>query len=43
MKKILIVDDQVEVRDLVEVILGVEDYKILQADSGGEGDRGCEG
>ncbi len=34
MKKILIVDDQLEVRELVEVTLRVEDYRILQAASG---------
>ncbi|MBC8178208.1 MAG: response regulator [Deltaproteobacteria bacterium] len=34
MKKILIVDDQVEVRELVEVTLRVEDYEIRQAESG---------
>ena len=36
MKKILIVDDQPEVRKLVEVTLSVEDYQILQAESGEE-------
>jgi len=36
MKKILIVDDQMEVRELVEVTLRVEDYTILQAESGEE-------
>jgi len=36
MKKILIVDDQVEVRELVEVTLRVEDYQIFQASSGEE-------
>ena len=36
MKKILIVDDQLEVRELVEVTLRVEDYEILQAKSGEE-------
>ena len=34
MKKILIVDDQVEVRELVEVTLRVDDYEIFQAESG---------
>ena len=34
MKKILIVDDQMEVRRLVEMTLRVEDYQILQAESG---------
>ncbi len=36
MKKILIVDDQLEVRELVEVTLRVEDYQIFQAKSGEE-------
>ncbi|MGR3317788.1 MAG: response regulator transcription factor [Candidatus Anammoxibacter sp.] len=36
MKKILIVDDQKEVRELVEVTLRVGDYEILQAKSGEE-------
>jgi len=36
MKKILIVDDLLEVRDLVEVTLRVGDYRILQAESGEE-------
>ena len=36
MKKILIVDDQVEVRDLVEVTLRIGDYQILQAKNGTE-------
>lgn len=34
MKKILIVDDQVEVRELVEVTLRIGDFKILQAENG---------
>ena len=34
MKKILIVDDRQEVRELVEVTLRVKDYRILQASSG---------
>lgn len=34
MKKILIVDDQMEVRRLVEITLRVKDYQILQAESG---------
>lgn len=34
MKKILIVDDQIEVRELVEVTLRIGDYKILQAENG---------
>ena len=36
MKKILIVDDQVEVRDLVEVTLRSGDYQVFQAESGEE-------
>ena len=36
MKKILIVDDQMEVRELVEVTLRIEDYEIFQAQSGEE-------
>lgn len=36
MKKILIVDDQQEVRELVGVTLRVGDYQILQAKSGEE-------
>ena len=36
MKKILIVDDQTEVRELVEVTLRIGDYEILQAASGDE-------
>lgn len=36
MKKILIVDDQMEVRELVEVTLQDEDYQIFQAASGEE-------
>ena len=34
MKKILIVDDQIEVRELVQVTLEVGDYKILSAENG---------
>jgi CheY-like chemotaxis protein len=34
MKKILIVDDRLEVRELVEVTLRVKDYLILQASNG---------
>ena len=34
MKKILIVDDQEEIRELVEVTLEREDYQIFTADSG---------
>lgn len=34
MKKILIVDDQPEVRELVTVTLSVGDYQILQAENG---------
>ena len=36
MKKILIVDDQPEVRELVEVTLSVGNYRILQASTGDE-------
>lgn len=36
MKKILITDDQIEVRDLVEVTLRIDDYTILKASSGEE-------
>jgi CheY-like chemotaxis protein len=36
MKKILIVDDEFEIRRLVEITLRVEDYQILQAESGEE-------
>ncbi len=36
MKKILIVDDQKEIRELVEVTLRLEDYKIFQAKNGDE-------
>ncbi len=36
MKKILIVDDQKEIRELVEVTLRLEDYQIFQAKSGDE-------
>lgn len=34
MKKILIVDDQFEIRRLIEVTLRVDDYEILQAENG---------
>ena len=34
MKKILIVDDQKEVRELVEVTLNIGDYEISQAENG---------
>lgn len=34
MKKILIVDDQEEVRELVEVTLNIGDYEISQAENG---------
>ncbi len=34
MKKILIVDDQIEVRELVEVTLRSGDYQVFQAESG---------
>ncbi|MCF8050300.1 MAG: response regulator [Desulfobacterales bacterium] len=33
MKKILVVDDRREVRELVEVTFEIEDYQILQAES----------
>jgi len=36
MKKILIVDDQPEVRELVEVTLRIGDYAIFQAADGGQ-------
>ena len=36
MKKILIVDDQIEVRELVEVTLNSGNYIILKANSGDE-------
>jgi len=36
MKKILIVDDQLRIRELVEVTLRISDYRILQAESGEE-------
>jgi len=36
MKTILIVDDQAEVRELVEVTLRAEDYRIIQAGNGKE-------
>ena len=36
MKKILIVDDQLEVRELVEVTLRSDDYQVFQAKSGEE-------
>lgn len=36
MKKILIVDDQPEVRELVEVTLNIGDYEIIQAENGPE-------
>jgi len=36
MKKILIVDDQLQIRELVEITLRVADYRILQAKSGEE-------
>ena len=34
MKKILVVDDQLEVRELVKVTLRSDDYKVIQAESG---------
>jgi CheY-like chemotaxis protein len=36
MKKILIVDDQIQIRKLVEVTLGANDYSIFQATNGQE-------
>ncbi len=36
MKKILIVDDQIEVRELVQVTLEIGDYQILTAENGQE-------
>ena len=36
MKKILIVDDQLDIRRLVEITLSVENYRIIQAESGRE-------
>jgi CheY-like chemotaxis protein len=36
MKKILIVDDQAEVRELVGVTLSIGDYNIMQASNGDE-------
>lgn len=36
MKKILIVDDQAEVRELVQVTLEIGDYKIFTAENGQE-------
>ncbi|MCK5057618.1 MAG: response regulator [Candidatus Aminicenantes bacterium] len=36
MKKILIVDDQSEIRELVDITLRVSDYKILLAENGEE-------
>ncbi|MEE4357906.1 MAG: response regulator [Desulfococcaceae bacterium] len=36
MKKIMIVDDKPEVRKLVEMTLRVGDYRVIQAESGGE-------
>jgi two-component system, OmpR family, phosphate regulon response regulator PhoB len=35
-KKVLIVDDQKEIRDLVEVTLSIENYLILKASNGEE-------
>jgi CheY-like chemotaxis protein len=34
MKKILIVDDSVEIRDLVEATLSADDYRIFKAENG---------
>ncbi len=42
MKKILITDDQLEVRELVEVTLRIDEYTILQASSGEEAVRIAE-
>ncbi|HNY13940.1 MAG TPA: response regulator [Bacteroidales bacterium] len=42
MKKILIIDDQLEVRELVEVTLRIDEYTILQASSGEEAVRIAE-
>ncbi|MCK4909992.1 MAG: response regulator [Thermodesulfovibrionales bacterium] len=39
MKKILIVDDKDEVRELVDVTLQVEDYQILQCNNGDDAIR----
>lgn len=39
MKKILIVDDQIEVRELVQVTLEIGDYQILSAENGREAVR----
>ena len=36
MKKILITDDRLKIRELVEMTLRVEDYQVLQAKSGEE-------
>jgi CheY-like chemotaxis protein len=36
MKKVLVVDDQKEIRRLVEIALRVGDYQVLQAESGEE-------
>ena len=36
MKKVLIVDDRIEVRELVEVTLRVKDYQILEASNAEE-------
>ncbi len=36
MKKILVVDDQIELRELVEVTLRIGDYTIFQAENGPE-------
>jgi CheY-like chemotaxis protein len=43
MKKILIVDDQVEVRELVQVTLEIGDYQILSAENGQEAVRIAQG
>ena len=36
-KKILIIDDEESIRDILDVLLSSEDYEIIQADSGEAG------
>ena len=36
-KKILIIDDEESIRDILDVLLSSEDYEIIQADSGESG------
>jgi PAS domain-containing protein len=36
MKKNLIVDDHAEIKKLVEITLGIEDFQILEAERGGK-------